>query len=718
MKRGVELSSHTNNNKRIISGITLIILIASFFVVIHFGYDLTYGTDQMLESSLNSARLEAKDSAGQVSSTLGILSDASQSISADLSYGEMKEGDIEERLFEAINSNSDIFGVGVAYEKGAYETYADNSHSQDLYAPTYSRKEGEPQLFQASYDYTIRSDETSDGPNTEWYHRALAEGGGWNEPYFGTRSNRCIVEYSIPFTSAYATRKEITPAGVVYASYSLDEFRNIICSLELGETGYAFIISKNGDIISHPINDYVCKNVADISKNDGVFKQITIDTSPGTTNTVYETESGNKLWVFYEGIPETDWVLGVVLKDEEVLHQMNQDKYNQKIYFSLGIVAFLVSFSILGFTRNGINTRSLWKIAIIFSILCLIEIGFIWNLAMDTTVSENADDIIIYDEAGLESSLENSYLNEMNDLNKDYMDSVIRIPTGIFIQSLEFSSGNDVIVTGYVWQKHTEGVNDDYVQGVIFPESETTNVIYKAYEKENVTGWYFETTLREQFDYITYPFDVETVWIRLWSNSFENNVILVPDLESYDSIIAELKPGIEKDFVLEGWELQRSYFSYKVNEYDTNFGIDEYNHQGNPDLYFNIEMKRDIVTPFITYMVPLLLIALLIFIALFTEIKVDSDPTEILKYSASLMLVLMIAHVSLRDNISASGIIYLEYFYIIMYLVVLVVSLDALLFTSDRKIPLVNYENNVIAKMAYWPAIMILVLLITLKAFY
>ncbi|AKB85401.1 Cache 3/Cache 2 fusion domain-containing protein [Methanococcoides methylutens] len=705
------------HHKKMISAISLIILIASFVLVINFGYDLVYGTDQILESSIDSAQLEAQNSAEQISSTLIVLSDISQSIAAELSSGELKEEHIEDRLFEDINSNPEIFGVGVAYKKGAYKKYDESSQNDLLYAPTYSRKNGDPQLFQASYDYTVRYNESDNGPNTEWYHRALIEGGGFNDPYFGSRSNKYIIEYSIPFTTAYADQKELSPAGVVYASYSLEGVRNNIASLESGNTGYGFIVSKDGNVISHPIKNYVGKSVDEISGTDEVFKELTSSISHDTINTVYEAQSGNKLWVFYEEIPGTEWILGVVLKDEEISNQMSQEQYNKKIYLSLAMAVFLASISIIGFTRNGITSRSLWKIAIIISVLCLIEMGFIWNLAMTKPISENMDDIIIYDESGLESSLEKIYVSEMGDLNNEYVDSVIKVPTGIFVQSIEFSTGNDVIITGYVWQKHIEGVNDDHVHGVIFPESESTS-IDKAYETEDVTGWYFTTTLREQFDYMTYPFDVENVWIKLWSDSFENNVILVPDLESYESLDPESNPGLEKDLVLEGWEAKESYFSYRVNDYDSNFGIDGYNHQGNPDLYFNMELKRDVITPFITYMIPLLLIALLIFIALFTEVKVDTDPSEILKYSASLMLILMVAHVSLRDSLTASGIIYIEYFYIIMYLVVLGISLNALLFASDKKIPIIDYENNIIAKIIYWPVIMTLVLMVTIKTFY
>ncbi|WMW22826.1 Cache 3/Cache 2 fusion domain-containing protein [Methanolobus mangrovi] len=688
----------------------------SSFVVAAYGYDLIYGTDKMLESSIDSARLEAHSASLQVSSTLIVLSDTSQLIASNLNSGNLSEDQVEELLYRSINSNPNIFGVGVAYEKGAFENYEVDPQSLPLYAPTYSRKYGEPQLFQASYDYTLENGEEENVPNTEWYHRALTDGGGWNEPYFGSRSNRYIFEYSTPFESTYAMQQGISPAGVVYASYSLEGLRDIIGSLELGKTGYGFIVSQDGDVISHPIEDYVTRNISDISKTDSVLGQITSDISPGTVSTVYDSNSGNKLWVFYEEIPQTDMVLGVVLKDDEVLHYMNEELYHEKIYLSLGIIGLLTSLSIIIFTRNGTTKASMWKIVIIFSILCFIEIGVVWNLTMTNNVSENMDDIILYDESGLESSLEKVYLNDVN-TKEATSDSMLKVPTGMFIQSIEFASGNDVVITGYVWQKHVEGIADDYVPGIIFPESESTSIT-NAYEKDGVTGWYFETTLREQFDYITYPFDMETVWIRLWSDGFDDNVVLVPDLDSYYSITPESTPGIEKDFVLEGWDITKSYFSYKVNEYDTDFGINGYKENANPELYFNVEMKRDIVTPFITYMSPLLLIALLLFIALFTEVKSDTDSSEILKYGASLMLVLMVAHVSLRESLTASGIIYLEYFYIIMYFMVLAISFNAIIYASDRKIPVIEYEDNVFAKLMYWPVMLFLILMVTLATFF
>lgn len=69
--------------------------------------------------------------------------------------------------------------------------------------------------------------------------------------------------------------------------------------------------------------------------------------------------------------------------------------------------------------------------------------------------------------------------------------------------------------------------------------------------------------MRQQFDYSKYPFDREDVWMRLWHNDFYRNVILVPDFDSYTNMRTDHKHGSEGYFVLEGWEIGDSQFSYR-----------------------------------------------------------------------------------------------------------------------------------------------------------
>jgi len=91
-------------------------------------------------------------------------------------------------------------------------------------------------------------------------------------------------------------------------------------------------------------------------------------------------------------------------------------------------------------------------------------------------------------------------------------------------------------------------------------------------DDEELISWSFKATRREQFDYDRYPLDRQQVRILLWPPDFERNVYLVPDLESYTALDPASLPGLDKDFVLENWEIQRSFFSFRDNRYNTDFG--------------------------------------------------------------------------------------------------------------------------------------------------
>jgi len=242
----------------------------------------------------------------------------------------------------------------------------------------------------------------------------------------------------------------------------------------------------------------------------------------------------------------------------------------------------------------------------------------------------------------------------------------------------------------------------------------------------NVTGWYFRAVLRQQFDYSKYPFDREDVWIRLWHNDFYRNVILVPDFDSYTNMRPDHKPGLERDFVLEGWEIGDSQFSYRNNSYTTNFGVENNPlHSGVPELYYNVGMKRRFLTPFISYLTPLVVVAFLLFAVLMISTKDEAKvarygftSSTVLAYCAALFFVLIVSHVALRQKLAADGGIYLEYFYFTLYFAILAVSVNSILLASDARFSLVHCRDNMIARLLYLPVILALVLGTTLAVFY
>ena len=184
--------------------------------------------------------------------------------------------------------------------------------------------------------------------------------------------------------------------------------------------------------------------------------------------------------------------------------------------------------------------------------------------------------------------------------------------------------------------------------------------------------------LRQSFDYSKYPFDREDVWVRLWQKDFHQKIVLTPDLNSYDSLSPESKPGLENSFVLEGWGIQDTFFSYRSNSYNTNFGVGDYQ-QEFPELYYNIGLKRNFISSIISNLIPLIVVSFLLFAVLMISTRNDKNirlygfnSAIVLSYCAALFFVLIVSHISLRDKLAATGVIYLEYFYFVLYFVLLV----------------------------------------------
>ena len=149
-------------------------------------------------------------------------------------------------------------------------------------------------------------------------------------------------------------------------------------------------------------------------------------------------------------------------------------------------------------------------------------------------------------------------------------------------------------------------------------QEEITEIYRTREEDQETIGWHVRAVLNQQFDFSDYPFDREDVFVRLRHRDFEKGVLLSPDLVSYSSTAPDSIPGIESDeFFLEGWDVERSFFSFRENNYNTNFGVSSSAvQQSSSELYFNIGLSRHFLDPFISYVVPILVVALLLFAVL------------------------------------------------------------------------------------------------------
>ena len=307
----------------------------------------------------------------------------------------------------------------------------------------------------------------------------------------------------------------------------------------------------------------------------------------------------------------------------------------------------------------------------------------------------------------------------------------ILIPTGILVQSLEFLNGDNVQVTGYLWQRLGPDLPDDLVPGVVLPEG--TKDSYKLseayrYEENGVetVGWYFETILREPFEYAEYPFDQQDLWARLWARDFTQNTVLAPDFASYVSLDPKALPGLEKEFVYSGWTPIYSGFSLANQPYSTSFGIGAANqYAGLPELYFNLILDRNFAGPFFEHMVFAIAVMILLFglLALTTDdpdlkARFQLSTAGVLGAASGLLFAVILKHNQLRTVVGSPGVSYIEVIPILLYGVIVVVVLNAILLASPYNVKFVHYRSNLVPVLAYWPVVLGLLFGVTLVVFF
>ncbi len=683
--------------------IALLLCLLSFLLLVHLGYEYKSSkTNEIIQEDAKKDALQKADSAiKNINMGLNFTSTLADTVAKDLSSGKLKNDSmLKERLLTEMKDNPNIFSIVVAYFPAA--------NAWELYAPHFKRNGSEVVYAPLTYNYT------KDSEQTKWYNDVLKKGSKvWISPYFGIADRNYQIDYSTPFYLAESGNRD-KAAGVISVSHSLEGIRAYLNSLSIGNTGYGFMISGKGEIISYPVKEYLNGNIYELAKkdpnlyfiNENIKKQNYLATNSLT---------GKSYWVFQKKILSTDWTLGFVLPQEETLLNKKTEQIHSIISIVFATFSFLFFLCLLFVSIYKYDHKGLWMLAVIFSLLCILGMGFMWHLTMNNSALDSRNgDLAVFDREDVETVFQHVNTSP----------TIPRIPTGLFLQSMEFLNANDVLITGYIWQNISGlGIRKE-LPDFSFPDSKETT-IEKVYVNQNTDfiGWRFKATLHQQFDYSKYPFDREDAWIRVLGNNSAEN-ILVPDFDSYSSLTPESLPGLRSPFVLDGWNPQKTFFSYRVNSNNNNIGLGKFANSNAPEFHFNIDIKRNSKFPFNPDFLPVTVVIILLFAILTIITKGENkthfgfSPHGVLGYCTSILFTLILAHSSLRTRIFISEIIYLEYFYFVMYLAILIVALNSIFFASNRHIPFIDTKDNMYMKVLYWPVITGSLLLITFLNFY
>jgi hypothetical protein len=365
------------------------------------------------------------------------------------------------------------------------------------------------------------------------------------------------------------------------------------------------------------------------------------------------------------------------------------------------------------------------RLSVAYTVACVLSLTGIW---MATARAE--PDVLGFGSTVLDEGEVDAYLAaEAGGAAQEF---TLRIPTGVSIQSIEFLDANNVLVTGYVWQKYGDELPDDFVQGIVLPEAiEEDHQASEAWRERGrnyeLVGWYVKATLRLTFDYRRYPFDHQDVRLRVQSADRREGVLLVPDFSSYPAWQPDALAGVEPNFVGEGWEEEYSVFTYAASPVTTTFGrTGGVTDSVRPDLYFNVGLHRhafDVLVDRVLLLGAALLMVVCMVLA--TERTPDGfdryglSVGRMLGLGAALLFVLVLDYGQFRSALRPEGLTYLGFAYLVLLLGLILAIVNGMLYACNRfRFRLIEYENNAIPNLLFAPLLLTIYLAITIALFY
>jgi hypothetical protein len=706
------------NYKKLLSNLPILLLIIIAALIALQTFFLIHDKD-FAESSV---KTHAKQEIDRVTKELDLkfqkLMSITQSFSADMSQGKISNATLLDSLKNVMDINTQIYAFGVAFEPYAYQPQTEK------FARYYVRQKGNLAL--------IKLDEIENylevTPEGNWYHYEMDNGPVWVEPYYMPEVDVSIVEFGLPFYRIEAGKK--VKAGLVYIDYSISDIKDIMTSLDLGKTGYGYIISKKGKYVAHPIDEYVKgeKSIYDAAKALGnkdleqLGKNITGHES-GLTEFNNEL-NGQASWLIYKTIPSTSWSLVInfikALSNSDIIK-----KRHQVIRLTLGISLFLIILCLFLFGRYRTVKRNRWLAVFCCSVVLVLCLGSIWRIALTYAPYPDEKQDAVMDKAGLNTFTDSQL--KLAESNHNVTPKFV--PTGVFVDSMEILNANDVRINGYIWQKYSSNLSTDIKRSFIMPEmiSGSFNEIYRE-TKDNIETirWSFNVVVRQSFDYTRYPLQSNGIYLKIMHSDFDKNVVLIPDLDSYSITNPTSLPGVQPVRSLPGWNVSSSYFTYMSNNYGTNMGVDSRLGHGNlPQLTFTMIVNKEFIAPFITDLLPIFVIFCALFAVLLMLTKEEKSSqifgmktSGVISTSSGLLFSVIISHTRLRNELPVKEIIYLENFYLLLYILIILVAVNAFVFSTTNNIRIIQYRDNIVPKLFYWPTVLTILVVITLRIFY
>ncbi|MEW6658833.1 MAG: adenylate/guanylate cyclase domain-containing protein [Thermodesulfobacteriota bacterium] len=327
-------------NSGLATRLTIFILtFTALIFVAALGYNYWASKATIMTEELEDAKNLAQAIGNKIETTLHGVEKIPRLLATILEEQPFSKEDLLRLINRALANNPEIFGVSVSFEPFAADP------KQYYFAPYVYRHQGQIKLAYLGSD-TYRYF------HLDWYQipkelqRPL-----WSEPYYDEGGGNIVMAtYSVPFYRENEGRKEVR--GVVTADISLLGLEKLVSSVKIYQTGYAFLVSQNGRLLTHPDKNLIMRQSMfslAVERQDPELRRLGREMIRGGQGfvAVNDFSSGKKSLMYHTPLGATGWTLGVIYPEDELFANVRRLSQRLIIIGFIGLVFLGVVITLL-----------------------------------------------------------------------------------------------------------------------------------------------------------------------------------------------------------------------------------------------------------------------------------------------------------------------------------------------------------------------------------
>lgn len=333
MMLNINTLSFRVNSRVLVFTVVLFVVILSIFY-----YNARITID---DSAKESAIAMAENAVSKIEQELRQLEMIPNTIASLMEISPIHRDTLATILESIVSKNDNVFGSAIAFEPNYFP-------EKGLYFAPYAYRDSASvnRMYLGGNDYEYFY--------MDWYQipKTLNES-YWSEPYYDEGGgDNLFSTYSVPF---YTTIKgDRVFSGVVTVDLSLEWLRDIVNSVQIFDTGYAYLLSRNGMVITHPNMEYIMNESMfslALERNSPEMWEMGLEMQQGMSRfREHGVDSDGQQFIFYyTPLPSSDWSLGVVYPDNEMYASLHE------ITTLLVVLTLSGLFLLFLFTIQGVN---------------------------------------------------------------------------------------------------------------------------------------------------------------------------------------------------------------------------------------------------------------------------------------------------------------------------------------------------------------------------